>query len=812
MLTMERIVAKISIITFAARRMMVSCSMRILLVVAVIGSGAMVRADEELPGSTTDDTIPMAPNPPAVRTPATAALAQNTTPPGSTAVKPAGPNAATPKLPETEVVGESSPSSGPATPGEPGGSGGPGEDRSILAGTIFSSPPANGYDAESSTTGSLINVPAIDLPATVNVVPQAVLADQQVINVDDLVRDIAGAVKTNDSSALRSDAFFLRGFSVTSRDYRKNGFLDPTFTPRDFADVQRVEILQGPASVIYGAGQPSGTVNLITKKPLAEAMQEATVQFGSFGLERYTVDSTGPMNSSGSLLYRVNAAYQDNESFRDFGYNESAFAAPAVTWVIDSDTAITWEAEFVNDRRRFDTGVAAVNGQLTLPISRFLGEPTDFQHFQDYRQSLVFTHRLNDDWTVRVGGYSLFYNTEASGTIPSAPLPGVEFVQPLPPGYLYRTREDIDPFNEQYQSLIANLAGKMEIAGMTHNMVFGTEEGWFTSNAFQGASSLQYYDPLGINPTAPVYGNVPSPLPLPLVYNSTFYQADYGLYFQDLVNVTEHWKVLAGVRYDHADVIFDRSFEPSFGPTRSVEAFDVGTPRIGLIYEPLPEKLSFYAMHSESFDPPDGGPYVETTPLKPEFGQLWEGGIKMKPTDSLTLAAAGYYLVKDNVSVYLADGIHLEQVGGQRSQGVELSAVGKLTQRWSLLANYAYTDTLLSDPTPGSAINGQRALGVPYNSASVWSRYNLIANECRTLGVGLGVVYVGDRLGDYYSPLVLPSYTRWDAGLYYKQGRLDANVYFENIFNETYYTSSINQYEVFPGAPFNFRAQVGYRF
>jgi iron complex outermembrane receptor protein len=276
--------------------------------------------------------------------------------------------------------------------------------------------------------------------------------------------------------------------------------------------------------------------------------------------------------------------------------------------------------------------------------------------------------------------------------------------------------------------------------------------------------------------------------------------------------VTEHWKVLAGVRYDHSDVIFDRSFQPTFGPTKSDEKFDVGTPRVGLIYEPLPEKLSFYAMHAESFDPPDGGPYLEVTPLKPEFGQTWEGGVKMKLTEGLNITAAGFYIAKENVSVYSADGFHLEQIGGQTSQGVELSAVGKLTDRWSLLANYAYTDTQVSDPTAGSVIDGQRALGVPYNSASVWSRYNLIDNEHRTLGVGLGLVYVGDRSGDYYSPLVLPSYTRCDAGVYYHRGRFDTSLFVENLFDTVYYTSSINQYEVFPGAPVNVKGQVTYRF
>jgi iron complex outermembrane receptor protein len=445
---------------------------------------------------------------------------------------------------------------------------------------------------------------------------------------------------------------------------------------------------------------------------------------------------------------------------------------------------------------------------LTLPISRFLGEPTDFQHFQDYRESLVLNHRINDDWSLKVGGYSLFYNAQGETTVPAAEV-GTSSV-------FLRTREDINPFNEQYQSVIAALAGKIEIGGMLHHVAFGTEEGWFTSNAFTGTSSSPLVTPLPIDADNPTYGTVP-PGPIPAeVYNSTFYQADYGVYFQDLIDLTEHWKFLAGVRYDHSDVIFNRSLTyfgfPIIPPTKSVEQFDVGTPRFGLIYEPIPEQVSIYGMYSASFDPPDGGPYLETTPLQPEFGQLWEFGIKVKATDRLTLAAAAFHIAEENVTVYAPDGFHVSQVGGQRSDGVQLSAMGKVTDRLSLLASYSYTDTELFDPTPGSVINGQRALGVPYNSANAWARYNLIADPCRTLGVGLGLVYAGDRSGDYYSPLTLPSYTRCDAGVFYHHNRLDVNLYVENVFDTVYYTSSINQFEVFPGAPINVKGQMTLRF
>jgi iron complex outermembrane receptor protein len=366
--------------------------------------------------------------------------------------------------------------------------------------------------------------------------------------------------------------------------------------------------------------------------------------------------------------------------------------------------------------------------------------------------------------------------------------------------------------------MIANLSGKVEGPLVTHNLVFGAELGWFTSDEFLATqtSPANPATPLPIDGSDPVYGLVPPNPPPAYAFDSSFWRADYGLYFQDLINVGEHWKVLAGVRYDHCDTAFDRSFEPLFGPTTTDQSFDEGSPRVGVVYEPIPDKLSYYAMYAESFTPPDGGPRETTAPLQPELGQTWEGGIKMKPLSGVTLTAAGFYIVRENVTADLFDPVTYlvvtEQLGKQRSQGAELDAIGQITARWSVLANYAYTDTLVTDPA-NPAIDGQRALGVPFNTASVWTRYNMVQNERRTFGVGLGVIRVGQRLGDYTTPaFYLPEYTRWDAGVYYRQGRFDASCYFENIFDTTYYTGSVSQYEVFPGAPFNFRTQVSYRF
>jgi len=745
-----------------------------------------------------------------------------------------------PELPETKVIGEP-PSAAPVPPA-------PDEGPSILAGSVFASPKAAGYEANSSTAGTLIDVPNLDVPMSIDVVTKDLQRDQQAVRIDEVLRDIGGAVKVNDQRY--PDTFFLRGFEVRARNYRKNGFLDPTCTPRDFANIERIDVLKGPASVLYGGGQPSGAVNVITKKPLDEAGYYGGVQVGSFGLQRYTIDATGPIDDGKSLLYRINAAYEDEGSFRDFGFVQRTFAAPAMTWMLDPDTALTWEGEYDNDRRRLDTGVAAINGNVAaLPIGRFLGEPSnDFQHYFDYRQTLMLTHQINEDWAWNFGGYSLFYGGPASATIPAAYVDGT--IPPLGQNVFFRTRQNISPWQEQYHSAIANISGKFSGDAVTHNIVLGTEQGWLVSDRFRATQSIPGADPstwLAIDAMNPIYDNpnfgLPNPA-TPFSFDSTYRENRHGVYIEDMVDVGEHWKVLAGVRYDHVDTTFNReiALQPLFDSSAQTEqSFDHGTPRVGVVYQPVPEKLSYYTMYSDSFDPPGGGPRLTLAPLLPELGQTWEGGVKAKLLDNLTVTAAGFYITKQNVTVDLFDApfFTTSQIGRQRSQGVEFDAIGQLTDQWSLVANWCYVDTLLSDPTnPG--IDGQPARGVPHNTINVWTRYNLLQAEkgdsphlCeapsgpfrqmgtvpffrRTFGVALGAVYVGQRLADYIAPpnpqLFLPGYTRWDAGVYYTRGRLDTSVYFENVFDARYYTGSISQFQIYPGAPFNVRAQVAWRF
>jgi iron complex outermembrane receptor protein len=763
-----------------------------------------------------------------------------------------------PKGPETKVEAEPTPGQPPTAPFQPSPNDFPPPPPPgfvpVSGGGIFASPPADGYRAEFSTTGTIVNIPQIDFPGIVTVVPSSVIADQQAINVDDILRNIPSAIKGGFEQVFRPNDFILRGFEVNARDWRWNGYQDFSPAPRDFFNVTRYEILQGPASVLYGSGQPSGLVNVITKKPIDDSFAYGDVQAGSFGLIRTTADVNGAVDSrlfGGTWLVRLNFGYMNTESFRDFGHEDRVMVDPVFTYAWDSCSSITYEFQYLRDRRLFDSGVAALGGTPTtdpnliangfgivggnpmaLPRNEFLGQPTDFQSFNDFKQSMTFVHDFGNDWAMRVGGFFGWHNSPNAGTPPVlfgndpslAPLGFLGVT--LPNNVLLRQFQDNNKFEEQNYDIIANLAGKLDTFGITHHLLVGYEYDYFRSKDFSLLTSdVIDVDPLtfavtlvspidAFNPTTG-YTYMNPPTTGQLFADVT--QSRNGFFAQDQVDLTSKLKVLAGVR---ADIVIEQFSQFATGSASTVDMIPnfatnedsyFWSPRVGVVYQPIEKVMAIYGLYSTAFDPATSGIFAPGTTLRPETSQSWEGGIKLDLLDrKLSLTATGFWIDKQNV-VTQFNQILSEQIGEQRSQGCELSAVGRLTDRWSIIANYAYVDSRIIQSAFPEQV-GDRFRGVPFNNANLWTRYNVVQDCNRTLGAALGIVYVGNRPGDIIDSFSLGSYTRWDAGVYYQRGSLTASLYFENIFDRNYDTGSISNLEVFPGAPFTFRALVGWKF
>lgn len=729
---------------------------------------------------------------------------------------------AQPTLPDTNVTGQQ-----PAYPDafQDGNLTG-----TILDGTLFSNTPTDGYRADTSTAGSIIAIPQNDLPFTVNPITRATLDDQIALRTSDILRNAGGVVSRGDGQFF--DRMLIRGQQLGNSSFRKDGFLDSTAVPRDYQNVERVEILKGPASVLYGAGDAAGIVNIVTKKPVYDRFAIADYTFGSFGQDRFTVDAN-TYSEGGNFLFRLNAAQESSNSFVDFDYLNRMQIAPVVTWLVDDVTTITWNGEYHKDHRLGYQGVPAVGGNpLALPPSRFVGEPAnDFFHGEEFRQSLVLNRQLNDDWTLMVGGYSLFTNVPLSTTAASAPLIPLPFppFTPIEPEFS-RLRSDSPDQKEETHSFMANLGGDFyDNLGFRHRLVTGLEYVYLDSNstfnastpwtgAFSGPFPVPPFPapflptPLNFDVNNPVYTD-PDTFFLFGLRTNAFRSQRFGAYFQDLVDINPYWKAMGGVRVDTVDFQFDRVITAG-GPPQAIETnqvFNRASPRAGLIYQPFAdESLAFYYTYSTSFSPPGGGAYFSPNPLNPVLNEIHEAGIKTMLLDNLQVTACGYHTLRENDTFVLTPSV-ITQVGEVRTQGAEINVIGALTDYWSIIANYCYCDAAVFDN--GLGLNGTPARNVPNNNANIWTRYNLIDDGTQIVGAALGWVYVGERPSDLFpNPITLPSYSRYDLGFYYQRGQFAATAYLENIGDIQYATGSSNAYQIFQGAPFNARATLSYSF
>ncbi len=450
--------------------------------------------------------------------------------------------------------------------------------------------------------------------------------------MDELLRDVPSAVKSYGADGvIRPDQFFIRGFEVTSQNWRKDGYLDPTYMPRDPANMQRVDVLAGPASVLYGAAQPTGTWNVTTKTAQADAFAYGGFMTGSYGLQRYTFDVNTPLNQDGTILFRLNGAYQNGNTNVQSVFNERTFVAPTFTFVLDDDTSLTWSTEYQKDRFRMYQGVPAINGDpFAINRNTFTGNPNgDVADYTSYRNTLTFTKILSDNWTMKVGEMSLWYNTPSTttfldnGTLNGAGLisspadsPGPDRCQPIPGA------ESRHPGNSGRRIRHWRFAHKLVArrrAGLVHH------EPRYIHDEFDHQPSQQApaAAPMGRS-TWPEEGRshwLAQPIPFPtrsiLRMCSTIRRFDRTV----SAGSARTWLMSpiactcwSARRFDYmtqeyarSDTILTSGFPPfPFAANQTHDSFNQFSPRAGVTYDLIPETVSVYAMYSHSFTPSVG--------------------------------------------------------------------------------------------------------------------------------------------------------------------------------------------------------------
>jgi iron complex outermembrane receptor protein len=654
-----------------------------------------------------------------------------------------------------------------------------------------------GYRVPNATTATKTDTLLRDIPQAIQVIPEQVLKDQQVRRLNDAVQNVSG-VQQDDTFGGQIDRISIRGFQTDV--FLQDGVRQGQSSNRELDNLERIEVLKGPASVLYGNFEPGGVVNLVTKKPLPNPFYEAELSIGSYAFLRPSIDLSGPLTADKSVLYRFNAAYEFNDGFRDFQTNTSrVFAAPTLSWKIDKKTDLTLEFSYLNDLRPFDEGTVAIgDGVANLPRDQVLSDANNRRTVEEFKVGYQFEHRFNDNWKLRNSFRYLTSDTfdfrlghwfiEDDGTFERK----------------FLSNKD----NYQSFSLNTDVTGKFKTGPIEHTLLIGLDLNRETTRGAQRR--------LPGNPGffTNIFTGVSDPLPTVTVGDLTAFgrrgsneQNRLGVYLQDQIKILDNLKLLVGGRFD----LYDRTSIDRRSNTTTEDSAQRFSPRVGIVYQPI-EPISLYASFSQSFNPDIFSTQADGSPLEPSVGTQYEVGVKGEFLDKrLSATLAAYRINKTNIATTDPNNPDFSiAVGEARSQGIELDIVGEPIKGWNIIAAYAYTDAEITRDNFFAV--GNRLANVPRHSASLWSTYEIQKGPAKGFGFGLGLLYVGDRFGDADNSFTVPGYLRTDAALFYRRDRFRIGLNFQNLFNVDYFKSAAFRESVYIGDPFTVIGSVSIEF
>lgn len=655
------------------------------------------------------------------------------------------------------------------------------------------------YNPPTATSATKIEVPLRDIPQTVNVVPQSLLRDQAVHSLQEVLKAVPGVGFSHGDG--QRDQVTIRGFSAIG-DQFIDGLRDDALYFRDLSNVEQIEVLKGPASVLYGRGSSGGLINRISRKPGVDR-SEVSLQIGSWNQRRGEFDLARNYEDSG-VAFRVTGAVERADSYRDQQFLEREAFAPSVAIQLGAATRLLIQGEYLSDRRVTDFGIPAYRGRpVNVSPASYYGaanaRDNDYSRSEVSAGGFTLDHRVDAAWSVRNAfryyDYSLDRNNTLVGSVNEAALTAS----------LNRSnvrRQESGYFNQ------TELVHKTTLAGMPHQLLYGVEFGeqrkdqlFRTQNNIATVSLF--------NPVLPVVPfNVTA---APSTDNLGILSVASG-YVQDLATLSAHWKSLLGVRYDRFQ---QETEERRVGQSNLSRTDSAWSPRAGLVYQPANDQ-AYYAAYSKSFQP-SGESFplaANNAQIAPEETSNHEAGAKLDFFGGQASATASVFrLERTNIKATNPATNTLVPLGVQRTNGVELTFSGELPQGWQIWSGYAWLDArMISSPAvdAGQPVQGKRPTLTPKQSANLWLAKALGGG----FGAGAGVNYVGDRFANPGNTVTLPAYTTVDVMAYYRQKDYQLQLNATNLFNRQYivagHGSSANLN--LPGAPRGLQLTLRYAF
>ncbi|MBL8501444.1 MAG: TonB-dependent receptor [Nitrosomonas sp.] len=690
----------------------------------------------------------------------------------------------------------------------------------MIRSTEDENPYNRSYKGSKAFAGTKTDTPLITTPVSVQIVPRAVMDDQQTTTINDALENISG-IRPNQSLG-SSTGFFVRGFADSRKIYR-NGLLStsPSSFRNQFdtATLESIEVLKGPAAMLFGRIEPGGLINVVSKRPLGTAFNAVEQQFGSYEHYRTEWDFSRPLTKDNSLLFRFDGGYQNSDSFRDFNFVERKVFHPSLTWQPTASTVMNVEVEVQDHHFRPDTGIPVVGRRpADVPISRSFNDAnTPVASQSKIHVGFNLTHHLNDSWKINNRALITFADTSDIFVMP----PGFSSTgallgdnRTLPRSIFGQTS------GAEVYTTNLDLLGNFQVWKTRHQTLVGFDFLQAKTN-YHTFGNFTNADPeLTIDILNPVSNIDPAKFSAARLENrnySVFHDQFFGAYFQDQITLWDKLHIVGGGRYDWAEVARGRS-STSFGEasdaldsvTRKDQAF---SPRVGILYQFVPW-FSMYGNWTQSFGT-NNGITAQGNSIKPQIGEQFEVGFKGEFFDrQLNATLAFFNLTKKNLmtpDLSTPDPLDSIAVGEQRSRGIELDVTGKITDELSFIGNYAFIDGKVTKDNSG--LEGNRFAGIPKHSGSLWLKYDFMQIEqLRGLSLGFGAFMVGQRNGDIANTFILPGYTRLDAFARYTykiapKRNLIAQINARNLTDKRYYVSADNfsnvapRDGVYPGAP-----------
>ncbi len=653
-----------------------------------------------------------------------------------------------------------------------------------------------GYDVDSTSTATKTNTLLLDVPQSLSIITSDLIDDQSMRSMADVVRYVPGVPMAQGEG--HRDAPVLRGNSTTA-DFYVDGIRDDVQYFRDLYNVERVEVLKGPNAMIFGRGGGGGVINRVIERATGVSERELTLQVGEYDQRRAALDVGQGVGTDGAV--RLNAVYEDSDDYRRYKYVERYGINPTASYAFSDATRLSLSYEYFDDERLVDRGIPSRNGRpLDGDVRTFFGNP-DASHAKaevDLASALVehaFSESLNLRNRTMYGDYDKFYQNVFPGAVTGA--------QVALSGYNTATQRD-NLFNQ------TDLTWEVQTGAIGHTLLFGTE---FSKQKTDNFRETGYFDPVANVTTISV------PILDPVSYAPVYFRQSAtdannhsttnvaAVYFQDQIELSEHFLAVVGVRFD--------SFEIDFNNRRNAQSLDrqdeMTDTRYGLIYKPI-SNLSLYVSRSDSFLPSSGDQFssldATSETLEPEEFENTEVGAKWDVLPNLALTAAVYRLDRENSRAPGPVPGTIVLTGSQRTDGFEFGFTGEITDRWQIVAGYAFQDAEITSTT-AAAPKGRDVALVPEHSVSLSNRY-LITQHW---SAGVGVTHQDDVYAGISNAVTLPSFTRVDAAVFFElNDRLAAQINVENVLDETYYGTAHSDDNITPGAPRMVRATVTTRF